>query len=102
MNNRMQMEEMFGVKFPEPVANMMRLDERVPEFHTEFTREGCWPPGCDPAEGRRVLQCAYEHARGIARMRMHLEQEFQQVSPPADINYCPPSCDMHMFSLPNT
>lgn len=40
-------------------------DDRVPPFHTDFARAGCWPKACEPEACSRVLWDAYEHARSI-------------------------------------
>jgi hypothetical protein len=42
------------------------VDERVKAFHTEFSRDGCWPTGYDAKRGSRILWSTYEHSRGVS------------------------------------
>ena len=42
------------------------VDERVKAFHTEFSRDGCWPTGYDAKRGSRLLWSTYEHSRGVS------------------------------------
>ena len=42
------------------------VDERVKAFHTEFSRDGCWPTGYDAKRGSRILWSTYEHSRAAS------------------------------------
>ena len=60
LNNMTEMALKSG-KVPAGLKNA--LDTRVSPFHTEFSKSGLFPPGCDAKKASRVLWSAYESNR---------------------------------------
>ena len=84
MVNRMEFMSAFASqkgkkRLPKGMADMIAVDTRVPEFHNEFLRGGCWPTECDAKAGYQFLCDAYENARTIASVRMNLIEKNLEV-----------------------
>jgi len=78
------------------------VDERVPPFHTEYSKQpGCWPTGYDAKRGARILWSTYEHERAssfsdMARLGMGaMGLKMPEVK--AFLTVCPIFCRVEML-----
>lgn len=60
MNKMLEMAKLTGKSVP---GFESALDTRIPPFHTEFSKGGFFPQGCDAKKAARLLWSAYEHTR---------------------------------------